>query len=212
MFLAWLAASLAVLVMLVAAGVMISILASGSFRNMGPDGSGPPAGDWLLGAQSEVFSHWVNLAQTSGAALLLACGLLIELLLARAKRRVILFLRGGAGVAVLVLVLGTVPLEAMYGEFGLPICFCLFSVPLLGSSYALLRLTVSRVNGTTGVLCVLLFAFLHPVLQWFYEPSHNGAPGTFILLIMLAVLAALILMVQSDLHRRKLEHLRRDQA
>jgi hypothetical protein len=141
------------------------------------------------GNPSEVFSHWLDMVLMSGGAAVIAWLTSAEAFFRRnrstAFRRsvyaAIVFLLMFSGMAAVVL-------DGMHGEGTVTIAYPLFFIPILTSSYYLLRRFAALVRWNPAGVKGLCFGFvvLHTAAQLFYEPSGTGGPNQQIIPLWLA--------------------------
>jgi hypothetical protein len=146
------------------------------------------------GNPSEVFSHWLDMALMSGGATIIAWFLSVETLFRR---------RGQAFSAVTVAwfsflvssVVIAIVLDGMHGEGTVIIACLFFFIPMLASSYYLLRRFAALLRWRLSGIIPLCLAFvvLHVVAQLYYEPSGTGAPNSIIIPCWLATVGGALL-------------------
>ena len=134
------------------------------------------------GNPAEVYSHWLDMVLMSGNATALAWLLVAEMFFRRnqTRHRWLIPLNYACGALGLVLSSAVaVALDRAHGEGTVLLAFMIFFVPILGSSYYLLRQLIGllRRSFPSVVALSLSYAVLNTAAQLYYEPSQTGAPG-----------------------------------
>lgn len=141
------------------------------------------------GNPSEVFSHWLDMVLMTGGAVVIAWLTSAEAFFRRSGNA---FLRrlGYAGIIFLLVLSGVtaVILDGMHGEGTVMIAYPVFFIPILASSYYLLRRFAVLVRWSPAGVIGLCFGFvaLHIGAQLYYEPSVTGGPNQQIIPLWLA--------------------------
>ncbi|MEW6306535.1 MAG: hypothetical protein AB1705_23970 [Verrucomicrobiota bacterium] len=133
------------------------------------------------GNPAEVYSHWLDMVLMSGNAIALAWLVGVEACVrSRPHRPWVPWLVRGCGVLAIVLS-GTIAigLDGEYGEGTVFIVAPIFFLPILVSSYYLLRQLAGLAQWRPADVAVLAagFSIFHVAAQLYYEPSETGAPG-----------------------------------
>ena len=134
------------------------------------------------GNPAEVYSHWLDMVLMSGNAAALAWLLSTEAFFRRNLCRHKWVLPLTHACAVLSVVLSgaiALVLDYSHGEGTVLLAYPVIFLPILGSSYYLLRRVVRLVNWRLAVVVALSasYAALHAAAQLHYEPSETGAPN-----------------------------------
>lgn len=134
----------------------------------------------------EVFSHWLDMVLMSGSAVAIAWLTSVEACFRRSGRWVWCHRVYGTlafSLFLSVVVAGT--LDGCYGEGVVPIAFVLFFLPILASSYYLLRKLAARLSWRTipVILLSIGFGLIHLIAQLFYEPSGTGGPNGLVVFV-----------------------------
>jgi hypothetical protein len=142
---------------------------------------------------SEVFSHWLDMVLMSGGAAIMAWCLSVEAFFRRSGQA--FRCRLAFGWMVLLLALSSMialVLDGKYGEGTVIIVYPLLFIPILASSYYLLRRCALflRWRPARVIALCLCFVVLHSVAQIYYEPSGNGGPNMSIIPYWLASVGA----------------------
>ena len=159
------------------------------------------AGDWDRyeryrefwgGNPAEVYSHWLDMVLMSGNAAAIAWLLSAEALFRRnrAQNKWLITLTYACSVVGVVLS-GAIALvlDGSHGEGTVFIAYPIFFLPVLGSSYYLLRQSAALVHWKFTAVVVLsgCYAALHTAAQLHYEPSGTGGPSFRIVPIWLGI-------------------------
>ncbi|MGZ8900930.1 MAG: hypothetical protein ACXW3Z_12615 [Limisphaerales bacterium] len=140
------------------------------------------------GNPSEVCSHWLDMVLMSGGATIIAWYVSIEAFFRRSDRD---FRRLSYGCTVLLLVLNgmvALVLDGKHGEGTVILVYPLFFIPILASSYYLLRRCAALLLWRPPAVIPLCLSFvvLHAAAQFHYEPSETGGPSMAIIPYWLA--------------------------
>lgn len=162
------------------------------------------------GNPSEIFSHWLDMVLMSGGAVLMAGILSAAAFFQRSKNAMSHRLISASVISVFILsgVIAFV-LDGLHGEGTVIIAYPVFFLPILFSSFYLLRQFAALLRWTPlGIIALSLgFAALHILAQLYYEPSGTGAPNEGIVLPWLvsvggALIWFLIKSIRTGLFRR----------
>ncbi|HEX7860894.1 MAG TPA: hypothetical protein VF773_11240 [Verrucomicrobiae bacterium] len=141
------------------------------------------------GNPSEVFSHWLDMVLMTGGATMMAWFFGAEVLFRRSSQAFMCRLCH-ACLAILLIVNGVIAivLDGRHGEGTVLIVYPFLFIPILASSYYLLRrfAALSGWRPSAVIPLCLCFAVLHTVAQLYYEPSDSGAPNTNVFVLWLA--------------------------
>lgn len=145
------------------------------------------------GNPSEVYSHWLDVIVMSGNALIVAWLLSAEAFFRCAGKMLaaeVAFI-GGLVCTVVSGVLAMV-LDDAHGEGTVALVMVIYFVPVLASSYYLLRTSAELLRWKPGAVIALatMFVFLYVGAQLFYEPSETGGPNGAIIPIWLVSVGA----------------------
>ncbi len=147
------------------------------------------------GNPSEVYSHWLDMVFMSGNAIALAWFLVIECFSRRGEtdsKWLPRITHAFAGLSILLSGVIGVVLDGLHGEGTVQLVYPVLFLPMLASSYYLLRKIAVRVQWRIRSVIGLAggFAILHVIAQLFYEPSGNGGPNLLIIPLWLSSIAA----------------------
>lgn len=156
------------------------------------------------GNPSEVFSHWLDMILMSGGAAVMAWLTSAEAFFRRGGHWAWCQVIHGCLASLLILSgVTAVVLDGSHGEGTVLIAYSLLFLPILASSYYLLRRFAAKWdwNPTKVVLLCVGFVLIHLVAQLFFEPSGTGAPNGLVLLVWLgSVGCALLWSVVRGIH------------
>jgi hypothetical protein len=148
--------------------------------------------EFWQGNPSEVYSHWVDMVLMSGNAVLLSWLVAVEGFLRPRHSDTGSLVRRthacAAGVMVMSGVVG-VALDQAHGEGTVIIVYPIFFLPILLTSYYLLRQSAAALNWRPRAIGVIsaAHAAIHAGAQLFYEPSEAGGPNGLVIPIWLCV-------------------------
>ncbi|PYJ61290.1 MAG: hypothetical protein DME24_06855, partial [Verrucomicrobia bacterium] len=149
------------------------------------------AGDWDRyeryrefwgGNPAEVYSHWLDMVLMSGNAAAIAWLLSAEVLFRRNRAQNKWLVALTYACAILGLILSgaiALVLDRSHGEGTVLLAYPFLFLPVLGSSYYLLRQSAALVHWKFTAVVVLsgCYAALHTAAQLYYEPSGTGGPS-----------------------------------
>ena len=158
------------------------------------------AGDWDRyeryrefwgGNPAEVYSHWLDMVLMSGNAAAIAWLLSAEVLFRRNRAQNKWLVALTYACAILGLILSgaiALVLDRSHGEGTVLLAYPILFLPVLGSSYYLLRQSAALVHWKFTAVVVLsgCYAALHTAAQLYYEPSGTGGPSLRIVPVWLS--------------------------
>jgi hypothetical protein len=152
--------------------------------------------DFWGGNPMEVFSHWLNMVLMSGSAVIIAWLTSVEACFRRSGRWI--WCQWVYVVLVLCLLLSAIvagTLDNRHGEGAVVIVLLPFFLPILASSYYLLRQLAARWSWRTTpvILLSIGFGLSHLTAQLFYEPSGTGGPNALVVGVWLGSVACALL-------------------
>lgn len=147
-------------------------------------------GGFWGGNPSEVFSHWLDMVLMSGGAVVMSWLVVAEAFFRQREMESTLHRRVSHTCLVLLLGLSgvvAVVLDGMHGEGTVVVAYPVFFIPILVSTWYLLRQFAVLLRWRPLGLSVLSLgvAALHAAAQLFYEPSGTGGPNWLIVPIWL---------------------------
>jgi len=153
-------------------------------------------GEFWGGNPSEVFSHWLDMVLMTGGVGVIAWLTSVEAFFRRSGNA--FSLRLGhicAGFLLILSGLTAVVLDGLHGEGTVMIAYPVFFLPILASSYYLLRQFAALWgwNPTKVIVLGIGSVVTHLIAQLFYEPSDTGAPNFLILPVWLASVGCALL-------------------
>src|SRR5213082_914172 len=149
------------------------------------------AGDWDRyeryrefwgGNPAEVYSHWLDMVLMSGNAAAIAWLLSAEAFCRRNRAQHKWLVTLTYACAILCVVLSgaiALVLDRSHGEGTVRLAYPVLFIPILGSSYYMLRQSAALVHWRFAAVVVLsgCYAALHTAAQLYYEPSGTGGPS-----------------------------------
>src|SRR5690348_10274942 len=145
------------------------------------------------GNPSEVFSHWLDMVVLSGNAFSLGWVLTLESIARRRQMptKIGRLLKTMMLVGVLGSVVAGVVLDSQKGEGAVLFVSAIGFLPVLGSSYYVLRKAASFCRWLPYKVAIVstLYVALNLGMQLFYEPSGTGGPNALFILVWLGSIA-----------------------
>ena len=146
------------------------------------------------GNPSEVFSHWLDMVVLSGNAFSLGWFLTLEAFVRQREtpNSIRRWLKTMISVCVLGSVVAGAVLDSRKGEGTVLFVSVIGFLPVLGSSYYLLRKAASFCRWLPNKVIILsaLYVALNLGMQLFYEPSGTGGPNALFILVWLGSIAS----------------------
>ncbi len=148
------------------------------------------------GNPSEVFSHWLDMVLMSGGAFVIAWLTSIEAFFRCGTQSSRCRLAYFCLISVLI-VSGVIAfaLDGAHGEGTVIIAYPVFFLPILASSYYLLR-QLAALRGWAPKYVIALavgYVAIHLATQIFYEPSGTGAPNGLVVMVWLGSVGSALL-------------------